>query len=238
MSWPTFVVATLIIGTGAFLQGTVGFGMGLFSAPLLALIDHRFVPGPVVAASILLTLLMTRREWSDIRRADLGWSLGGRVGGIVLAVAVLDRVSTDGTDLLLGGLVLGAVVISGLGLSVQLRPRNLLGAGVVSGFMATTSSVGGPPMALLYQHEAGPSIRATLSAYFLLGGLLTLVGLALGGHLGRPEAIDAVALFPGVLIGYQASHRAMAAVSRTLLRRLILIVCAGSASVLILRQLL
>lgn len=237
MSWPTFVVATLIIGTGAFLQGTVGFGMGLFSAPLLALIDHRFVPGPVVAASILLTLLMTRREWGDVRRPDLGWSLGGRVAGIVLAVAVLDRVSPGGTDVLLGSLVLGAVVVSVLGLSLQLRPRNLLAAGVVSGFMATTSSVGGPPMALLYQHEAGPSIRGTLSAYFLLGGSLTLIGLALGGHLGRREAIDAVALFPGVLIGYRASHRARAAVSRTLLRRLILTVCAGSSTLLILRQL-
>lgn len=237
MTWPTALAATAIIGTGAFLQGTIGFGMGLFAAPLLALLDRRLVPGPVVVASVLLTLLMTRREWGDVRRADLSWSLGGRIVGILVAVAVLDRVSAGGTDLLLGGLVLAAVGISGLGLSLPLGPGNLLGAGIVSGFMATTSSVGGPPMALLYQREAGPSIRATLSAYFLVGGTLTLVGLAWGGHFGWLESRDAAALAPGVLIGYHASHRARTAVSPTLLRRLILTVCAASASLLILRQL-
>ena len=238
MSWPWLAAANLIIGTGAFLQGTIGFGMGLFAAPLLALIDRRFVPGPVVAASILLTLLMTRREWADVRRPDLGWSLGGRVAGIMVAVAVLDRVSAGGMDLLLGGLVLGAVVVSAVGGSIRLRPRNLVVAGVVSGFMATTSSVGGPPMALVYQRESGESIRATLSAYFLIGGVLTLIGLGVGGHFRAAEIRGSLALVPGVLAGYQLSHRAVATVSRALLRRLILIVCATSASLLVLRQIL
>lgn len=237
MTWSTAFVAATIIGVGALLQGTIGFGMGLFAAPILALMDHRLVPGPLIASGMVLTLLMARREWDSVRRPDLGWSLAGRIGGIALAVLVLGRVTPAGTDLLLGGLILCAVAISAYGVPVQLRPRNLVGAGAISGFFATTSSVGGPPMALLYQRESGPSIRATLSMYFLIGGALSLTGLAIGGHYGWTEVIDSMVLAPGVLIGYFASRRSSGALDRHLLRRLILVVSAGSAAMLILRAL-
>ena len=238
MTWLTAVVAATIIGVGALLQGTIGFGMGLFSAPILALMDHRLVPGPLITSGMILTLLMARREWDAVRRPDLGWALGGRIVGIVAAVLVLGRVTPAGTDLMLGGLILCAVAISAYGVPVPLRPRNLAAAGAISGFFATTSSVGGPPIALLYQRESGPSIRATLSMYFLIGGALSLTGLAIGGHYGWTELVDSMKLVPGVLIGYYASRRSSGAVDQRLLRRLILIVSAGSAAMLILRQLI
>lgn len=237
MTWLTALIATTMIGVGAFIQGTIGFGLGLFCAPVLALMDPRLVPGPLIAAAMVLTLLVARREWASVRREDLGWALGGRTAGIVLAVLVLGVATPDGTDLLLGGLILCAVALSASGVRVPVRPRNLVGAGAISGFFATTSSVGGPPMALLYQHETGARIRATLSAYFLIGGAMSLVGLAIGGHYGWTEAVDSVLLVPGVLIGYAASRRSSGAVRRDLLRRLILAVSAGSALMLIGRQL-
>jgi len=237
MTWLTALAAASIVGVGALLQGTIGFGMGLFAAPILALIDHRLVPGPIIASGMVLTLLMIRRERTAVRRADLGWSLGGRIAGIVAAVLVLGRATPSATDLMLGGLILCAVAISAYGVPVPLRPRNLVGAGAISGFFATTSSVGGPPMALLYQRESGPRIRATLSAYFLIGGALSLVGLAIGGHYGWTELVDSLVIVPGVLIGYHASRRPVGVINEQLLRRSILIVSAGSAAMLIVRQL-
>jgi uncharacterized membrane protein YfcA len=238
MTWLTALVATTVIAIGAVVQGTIGFGMGLFAAPILALMDHRLVPGPLIAAGMVLTLLVARREWDSVRRPDLGWALGGRVFGIVLAVLILGIATPAGTDFLLGVLILCAVAMSASGVPIALRPRTLVGAGAISGFFATTSSVGGPPMALLYQHESGARIRATLSAYFLIGGAMSLIGLAIGGHYRWPEVADSVVLVPGVLVGYALSRRSSGALRQHLVRRLILVISSGSALMLIARQLL
>ena len=71
------------------------------------------------------------------------------------------------------------------------RPSTLFGAGVLSGFMGTVSGIGGPPVALLYQHESGRTLRATLPRYFLVGGAITMVTLVAVGKLGRAELLQA-----------------------------------------------
>ena len=48
------VAAAVIMAIGCALQAAVGFGFALFSAPLLLLIDPRFVPGPILLAAIPL----------------------------------------------------------------------------------------------------------------------------------------------------------------------------------------
>ena len=51
------VLAALIFGLGAAVQGAVGFGANLVAAPLLVLLGEGFVPGPVIVASGVLNLL-------------------------------------------------------------------------------------------------------------------------------------------------------------------------------------
>ncbi len=238
MSLLLWIAITAIIAVGAFLQATLGFGMALLAAPLLALLDPSLIPGPMLLTSALLTLLMTRREWHAVRGRDLGWSLGGRVIGIVVALAVMDRISTNGMDLLFGAIVLGAVLMSAGGMSFRLTPGTLWHAGMVSGLMGTVTSIGGPPMALIYQNERGPEVRGTLSAYFLVGTILSVMGLAWAGRFGLPELRTGLMLCPGVILGYLASRRALGFMDRRGLRPAILAMAAASGLVVILRQLL
>ena len=56
-----FLLATTAVALGALIQGTIGFGLGLFAAPLLILIDPRLVPGPILVSSAVLTVLLARR---------------------------------------------------------------------------------------------------------------------------------------------------------------------------------
>ncbi len=238
MSLLLWIAITAIIAVGAFLQATLGFGMALLAAPLLALLDPSLIPGPMLLTSALLTLLMTRREWHAVRGRDLGWSLGGRVIGIVVALAVMDRISTNGMDLLFGAIVLGAVLMSAGGMSFRLTPGTLWHAGMVSGLMGTVTSIGGPPMALIYQNERGPEVRGTLSAYFLVGTILSVMGLAWAGRFGLLELRTGLMLCPGVILGYLASRRALGFMDRRGLRPAILAMAAASGLVVILRQLL
>ena len=79
MTGPQLAAATVIMAIGSVLQGSIGFGLALFAAPLLALIDTGLAPGPLLVANVVLTALMAHREWGAIRFGDLGWSLGGRI---------------------------------------------------------------------------------------------------------------------------------------------------------------
>lgn len=226
------------MAVGAFLQATLGFGMALVAAPLLVLINPSLIPGPMLFTSAVLTLLMTRREWHAVRGRDLGWSLGGRVIGIGIALAVMDRMSTNGMDLLFGAIVLGAVLMSAGGISLPLTRGTLWHAGMLSGLMGTVTSIGGPPIALVYQNERGPEVRGTLSAYFLVGTVLSLAGLAWIGRFGLPELRAGLSLCPGVILGYLASRNALGLVDRRGLRPAILGLAAASALVVILRRIL
>jgi uncharacterized membrane protein YfcA len=231
-----FLAAAIVMAVGSVLQGSIGFGLALFAAPILALIDPHLAPGPLLVANLCLTLLMARREWHAVQLRHLGWALGGRVVGIVIAIAIMARLSAANLELLFGGLVLFAVLITAAGVAFRLSPGTLAGAGVVSGVTGTATGIGGPPMALVYQRETGPEIRGTLSAYFTVGAVLSALGLWWVDKFGMAELISGLLLCPGVLLGYLASHRFLPVMDRRGLRPAILGLSAVSAAILILRR--
>lgn len=226
MEW---VLVTVVVMLGATIQGTIGFGLGLFAAPLLLLVNPQFVPGPLLMASAVLTLLLTRREWASVRGRDLGWSLGARVVGTMIAVVLLKELSGEQLDRLFGAMILTGVALTASGIRLRPEPRSLVAAGTLSGIMGTTTSVGGPPMALLYQHESGPAIRGTLSAYFVVGVLLSVVALIYVGRFGPHELYLSAMMVPGVLAGFAVSKRTAKALDGKWLRPAVLAVSAAAA---------
>lgn len=231
-------LTTVVVTIGATLQGTVGFGMGLFAVPLLILIDPRLVPGPLLGTSIVYVVLLAHRNRRGVQWGDLGWALAGRLVGVSIAAAVLALVSQEHITVVFGVLILFAVVLSASGLKVEPRAATLLGAGTLSGFMATTVSIGGPPMALLYQHKSGERLRGTLSGFFVVGILLSLTALHLVGRFGRQEVILAALLLPGTLLGFLLSRHTAKVFDRGYIRPAVLTVSSITAVVVLLRQLL
>ncbi len=230
------LLAGAVVAAGAVIQGSIGFGLGLLAVPLLLLIDARLVPAPLLLASGVLTILLTHRERHDVIRSDLGWSLGGRLLGTLPALAVLTLVPADRLGIAFGALVLLGVTLSIGGWQLPPAPRVLVGAGALSGFMATIAAIGGPPMALVYQHESGPRIRGTLSAYFVVGVAISLTGLAAIGRFGWTEVVLAGLLLPGILAGFLVSRHTARQLDRGYMRPAVLIVSAGSAVAVILKH--
>jgi uncharacterized protein len=231
----TFLLSSLIVMTGAALQGAVGFGLGLFSVPLLLLFAPELVPGPLLASSMVLTMLLALNERGAIAWNDLGWALLGRIAGIAAAAGLLATVTSTSVGLWSGILVLVAVGLSASGLHVPPAPRSLMTAGALSGLLGTAVSIGGPPIALLYQREPGPRLRGTLAAFFLIGVALSLVGLGMADRFGLVELRLAGYLVPGILLGFLVSRRAARFLDRGYTRPAILIISALSSLVVILR---
>ena len=231
------LIASLVALAGSTLQSSIGVGMGLLASPLLILIDPRFVPGPILLSTLVLTTLLTWRERHAVDLRGLRWAVAGRVAGTVGAAALLAVLPAGRMAIVFGGLVLLGVGMSVSGLRLRVRPPALVGAGALSGIMGTIAAVGGPPMALLYQDAKGPRLRATLSSFFWIGTILSLIALRMIGRFGWYEVQLTLLLLPGMLLGYVTSRWTISIIDRGHTRRAVLAVAASAGLAVIVRQL-
>lgn len=230
------VGASVAVALGAALQGSVGFGLSLVAVPLLALIEPRLLPGPLLCVAIVLTLLLSHRERRSIDFYGVRWGIAGRIPGAVVGAAALKVMPQEQISLMFGTLVILAVIISLLPIRISPTAPRLLGAGLLSGFMGTTAAVGGPPIALLLQHSPGPQLRGTLSSFFVLGASVSLLALIAIGRFGVPELRLSLLLLPGILAGFWASRYSARILDRGYTRRVVLVMSALAAALVILRQ--
>jgi len=232
--WLPALAANAAVAFGATVQGAVGFGMALVAAPLLVLIRPDLVPGPLLINGLALTLLVARRERDSIDLLGVKWALVGRVPGVALGALALATIPVKEMSLLVGLAVLAGVALGAARVRPSPSPRILLGAGLLSGVFGTIASIGGPPLALVYQHEPGPKLRGTLAGYFIVGALMSLAALVAVGRYGAGELAWTLLLLPGTVLGFACSSRFRRWVDAGRTRRAVLgiTVAAGVAAVL------
>ncbi len=227
------MLATLLVGVAACVQGTIGFGMALTSAAALALIDPAFVPGPLLASSLPVSILALLRERADLDLRGVGWAFLGRIPGTAVGAVAVARMSVASLHVAVSAFVLAAVAVSLRAPRFEPTRNVLVGAGVVSGVMGTIAAIGGPPIALVYQHATGPRLRSTISLYFIGGSLLSVGALFLAGAFGRHELALTAVLLPGTTAGFFCSGPLLRHVDGGRLRPAVLGGAAVSAVVLL-----
>jgi uncharacterized membrane protein YfcA len=232
------VAAFLIMAAGGCLQGAVGFGSNLIAAPLLLLVDESFVPVSVVVGSLVLNALMIRREPGGSFDPTVKVAMVSQVPGALVAGLVISSLPQRQLSLLFAALVLVAVVISVAGWHLRPTRRTLAGAGVAAGFMGTISGIGGPPIALVYQRAPGPTLRATLCRFFLVGGLVSLTVLALSGEVDRDSLRACLVTVPASAAGFAASTPLVRHIDRGSVRPYVLTLSALAAAAVLVRELL
>ena len=169
--------------------------------------------------------------------ADHFLLLPARVPGTVVGVVVVDWLADRTLGIVVGVMVLIAVGLTLWTIRVPVNRRTLVTAGCVSGVTGTATSIGGPQLALLYQHRPGAQVRSTLAVYFIVGASLSLVGLALGGALHLRDLAMAAVLAPFLLVGFAAAGPVRARIDVGHTRKAVLAVCAASAIALLVRSL-
>ncbi len=231
-----FIVS--VIAFGAVVQGLTGFGLGLVAAPLLVFVNPELVPIPILIANLIFTILVTYSDRKGIHLIKLGWAIAGRLLGTFLGAGMMVYLSRNGIALFLGISVLVAVLLNTFGLRIDYNRRNLTIAGILSGFTATITSIGGPFVALVYQDQSAATIRGNMSGLFLVGSFFSLASLFLVGRFSWDELMLSVYMIPGVLVGFGLSQLTKHWVAPHFLRPLILILCGVSGIVMLFKALL
>lgn len=232
------LVAGLVVALGALVQGAVGYGMALVAAPLLALFDPALVPVPLILLTTVHSVLAVVRDGRHADWSGIGWAMLGRLPGTGLGVLAVVMLSQRAFSLIVGLCVLACVVLSLLAWRPRPRPRALVIAGIASGAAGTAASIGGPPIALLYQGEAGPRVRGTIGGYFVLGSVTSIAALAAADQVTSESLVSATLLTPFLLFGFALSGPTRRVLDNGRTRWAVLAVAAASAVALIGRALL
>lgn len=219
-------------------QGTIGLGFGMLSVPVLTLVDPVLTPVPQLIITLPLAVMMLEGErhaveWKAVTRVTAARIIGIGVGIWLLTIA--DGRLLDG---LIGLTVLTAVAAITSGVTVHRNHTSEIVAGVVSGTAGTISSIGGPPLALLYRRDTGASVRSNLAAIFFVGNAMILAARTISGHVADTDLVIALWLLPVVGAGLLLARRLHGRVEGGVLRMGILAVSAVAATGLVVRAFL
>jgi len=233
-----FVVAASAVSVGSVVQGSVGFGLNLLAAPFVAIVVPEALPATLVLLALPLAAAVLRREHRGADRAALPWMIGGALPGTALGLVIVGLASKSELAVIVGSITLIGVALSLLSPPVPVTPATSLTAGFASNVFGTASSVGGPPVALLFQHHPGPAARPTLSAFFVTSAVLSLIGYSLTGNVGVDHLLFALTLAPFMVAGLWASRHLHPFVDAGWLRPVVLSLSAVAGLVAILRAVL
>jgi len=235
MSLVGLIIALLVTFFAAAIQGVVGIGFAMVSVPILALIDPALAPVPQLLVTIPLTISMAWRERSHVQFANVTWIVAGRIPGVLLGVGLLAVATQRSLDLAIAAMVLLAVGIIASGHNVRRTKVTEFGAGALSGVLSFVASIGGPPLALLYSRDDGPTRRSNLAVVFTIGLIVTLIARTASGNMTWDDVLVALILFPALALGYASSLRFKSLVPQRFAKVTILVLSTAGAVGLIIR---
>lgn len=222
------ILVALLAFSGAVVQGAIGFGLAIVAAPFLILIHPELVPGPVMFFGLVSACINLWGNLSGLNLRELTLAFIARVPGTLIAMAVLLVATASSLSILLGLTVLLAVLVSVRTPKVNRTPKVMMLAGFMSGFMGTTTAIGGPPMALAYQSATGASVRANLGAYMIIGMIMSLIALVFVGRFNWDHLVISLIMVIPVILGALLARWLMIKIQPNSLRPAVLVLCICS----------
>lgn len=243
MSLVIVLIAAVAIFAGAVLQRVSGTGVGLVVAPTLTLLigPHLgvFLSNATTIVSGLLIMFAVLHEVDWKRYAII--APAAAIGAIPAAFMVRD-LSAAWLNIFIGSVVLFALAITfGLPTLPRMKSRTLTAAaGMVGGFLNTSSGVAAPAM-VIYSKLSGwgqRSFAATMQPTFMTLGVLSVGSkLAAGSfdYSALPPWWFFVMVVAMVIVGMQAGGFAARKISMLLARRVAITLAGLGALVAVIR---
>jgi uncharacterized protein len=220
---------------GSAVEAATGFGSAVVALPVLELAFPSHMPALLILLGIPLVVLMTGIERTYIDAPAVAQVSSGLIFGTVVAIPVLALVSGRPLRLLFGFATLAALVpLTVMRGGVARTPPRSFAAGLGSGFMGTATGMSGPPLAVVFAHEHGPTVRATLGLVYGIGSAFSVGALLFARRIGTADLWLAALLAVPVVIGFAAGRLLLKRVSRRFLHVAIVAVVAACAVILFL----
>jgi hypothetical protein len=175
--------------------------------------------------------------WREGAALDSLARRGSRLGGsrTFAGLWVLAVFSLGHRNMLIGAATVLAAMATLIAPSFRPGRRAYVVAGAITGITETATDIGGPPLALVYQHQAAPILRSTIAFCFLVGELISLAVLAVAGRASWSQFVAATIFVPPLVVGALLSRLLHDCIGGQLLRTFVLLFAMVSGAVLLIR---
>lgn len=199
-------------------RSTFGFGEALIAVPLLGMFLPMSECVPLaVMMSIFVAAVVLIQDHSKVHVRSAKWLILSALPGIPVGLALLFYGNETVIKVLLGAVIIGYALYSLTGKNTYHLEKEsrlwLFVCGFLSGVFGGAYGVNGPPLVVygnLRRWDAR-NFRATLQAYFLAAGLVSMIGYAGGGMIDRQNmhyfAYCIPAIIPAILLGRYFNRR-------------------------------
>jgi uncharacterized membrane protein YfcA len=231
----TFAVVAACVAVAAFVQGTTGVGFALIVAPIVGLLAPALLPVCLLVLMLPLNVYVAWRERAALDRSGAGWITLGRLVGTFGGLWILAAMPASALNVLIGAATILAATATLVLPSFRAGRQAFIAAGLVTGITETATGIGGPPLALVYQHHAAAVLRSTIAFCFLVGELISLATLAVAGRTNATQFEAALLLVPPLVLGAMLSRHVHHRLDGRVLRAFVLVFAIVSGAVLLLR---
>jgi uncharacterized membrane protein YfcA len=233
------VTAAQVAGTigvvvlAALLQSTMGFGFALLSMPILAgVIGAEHALAIVSLVSIVNSLVTASSARGHVDMPVLRSTAFAALLGMPIGLVVLETLPERAMRLTIAATVAVAAIALGSGLRVRRRGHLVDGSvGLVSGILATSTGTSGPPLVVRMQGLGLPAatVRATLSAQFVITGLASIALLAARRHIRPADVGVALVCLPALWASWRLGSRTFVRLGQHHYDRAIVVLLCASA---------
>lgn len=237
MTWSLLAALSVAVLIAGFVQGATGVGFALITAPVIGLLQPALLPVCVLVLMLPLNVYVVWRERRALDKAGATWISAGRIVGTAGGLWVLVALSANHLNIAVGLATIAAVLATLLAPAFTPGRPAFITAGVVTGITETATGIGGPPLALVYQHQPVATMRSTVALCFLIGELVSLGVLLAAGRVGSLQLTAAAQLLPALGIGAVLSHAVHHRVNTRFLRAFVLVFALVSGVVLVVKAL-
>jgi len=206
MSPETLLILSVVVLVAAFIQGSTSVGFALISTPMIGILRPELLPVCVLVLMLPLNFYVVWRERGAVDRTGASWITGGRIVGTAGGIWVLAALSASQLSLFVGGSTIAAALVTLLMPPFSPSRPAFIAAGLVTGVTETATGIGGPPLALLYQHQPPATMRSTIALCFLLGEAVSLATLMATGRIDAAQLLAVALLLPALIAGSMLSH--------------------------------
>lgn len=225
----------------SFLQTTTGFGYAIITAPLLALV----LGAKETVMLVMLTGLITRLFLIRVIKNTGSFKaisplITASIIGAIPGAYVMTLLSSDGLKIFIALVLLIATVIMWKNYILPIAHQRFVETivGALSGFLATTTSINGPPIVLYYLNSNAEKnkavFRANLTRYFLLINIASIIISYLAGTLKIGDLWTHIILsVPALYIGFYLGEKFFHHINADFLRKLSLVMVFGSSILII-----
>ena len=230
------ILGNIIVFFGALLQCTTGMGLAIIVATGFLFINPAYVPTSVLWLALLLSVLNIYRFFNFIDYNKLAMMTFGRLNGIATALVFFGLFSTAKINIVIAFFIIIYSLITLFKWQISANKKNLFVGGLFSGFSGTIAAIGGPPVAIVLQNIPKQKFIGTITCYFVLGNIISLIALWTVDKVSLNHFLFAVLCIPSCGLGFWIAPYFSAKLSAKKFKLVIQIICILGGILLILKE--